>query len=463
MRRPHTSLPFPRQFIAVARFQRARVQLVRIKRVATFVLLFGLMMALTACQPSPKLHVLNYLIAQQMGAYEAPDPAAPRGSLAGLVTDESGQPLPGATVVVAERRGTPHTAVSDAHGRYLIAELPPGRYAPAAVAPGFNESVAADARGRPLFVQVNADEIADAPQLTLLPRTPVLLPDDLAAAVKLTQTNTYSATSSFPLSAAADVLSYQFERDGVVIDTLRVYLPADHNDDTPLPLLLFVYPGHVDGWEDVSVAFADQGYGLVAISPVEAWGVDIDQHALDARIALELARSGALTSQFGEGRIDEGPAVALGGSFSSAVLHRLLLDEGNAFGGWVTVGGIANAFTGTEAFHAGELELPPRYEYVIPALGQPNLHPLNFLRYSPVYTAGQLPPTSIIHTAADHISPIEQAYELAAALDREGVPVETFYYDDVSHYLQIGDDMTVEGEEMFERILDFIGRAARGE
>jgi len=425
---------------------------------ATLTLLFGLMMALTACQPSPKLHVLNYLIAQQMGAYEAPDPTAPRGSLAGLVTDESGQPLPGATVVVAERRGTPHTAVSDAHGRYLVTELPPGRYVPAAVAPGFSEGATIDDRGRSLLAQVNAGEIAAAPPLSLSPRTPVPLPDDLAAAVSLTQTGAYSATTSFPPDSAADVLSYKFERDGVIIDTLRVYLPADRDDATPLPLLLFDYPGHVDGWADVSVAFADQGYGLVAISPVVAWGVDIDQHALDARIALELARSGVLSP-----RIDSGLAVALGGSFTSAVLHRLLLDEEDAFSGWVTVGGIANAFTGAEAFYAGELELPPRYEYVIPALGQPNLYPLNLLRYSPVYTAGQLPPTSIIHTTADRISPIDQAYELAAALRRAGVPVETFYYDDVSHYLQIGDDLTVEGEEMFYRILDFIERVASSE
>ena len=46
-------------------------------------------------------------------------------------------------------------------------------------------------------------------------------------------------------------------------------------------------------WEAVSAAFAAQGYGLVAISPVEAWGVDIDQHARDAdqrQVSEELER-----------------------------------------------------------------------------------------------------------------------------------------------------------------------------
>jgi pimeloyl-ACP methyl ester carboxylesterase len=209
----------------------------------------------------------------------------------------------------------------------------------------------------------------------------------------------------------------------------------------------------VDNWEAVSVAFAAQGYVVVAISPSPAWDVDIEQHALDERIALHLARDGSLSPHIGDG-----PAMALGGSFTSAVLHRLLLDEGDQFNGWVTVGGIANAFSGAEAFYAGELELPPRYQFVIPALGQPNLFPLSFLRYSPVYTASQLPPTLIIHTGADHIIPIEQAHELEAALRASGVPVETFYYKDVSHYLQIGENMTPEGQEMFYLILDFIER-----
>ncbi len=421
--------------------------------VAICALLCALLLILVGCQPTPRTNVLNYLAARSLGAYDPPPPGAPTGSIQGQVLDESGAPLVGATVVVAERRGTPHTAVSDGTGHYRIDGIPPGHYVPAAVAPGYDETVAADDQGRPRIVAIEAGETASAPPLILKQRAPVPLPADLADQIALTQTGSYSATTSFPPGSAAQVLSYQYQREGETIDTLRVYLPLDADEGEKFPLLFFGYPGHVDGWEAVSVAFAAQGYVVIAISPSPAWDVDIEQHALDERIVLHLARDGSLSPH-----IDDGPAMALGGSFTSAVLHRLLLDEGDQFNGWVTVGGIANAFSGAEAFYAGELELPPRYQFVIPALGQPNLFPLSFLRYSPVYTASQLPPTLIIHTGADRIIPIEQAYELEEALQASGVPVETFYYKDVSHYLQIGENLTPEGEEMFYLILDFIER-----
>jgi acetyl esterase/lipase len=178
--------------------------------------------------------------------------------------------------------------------------------------------------------------------------------------------------------------------------------------------------------------------------------LNIDAHAQDARVALALAQQGYLDE-----RLRDRAAVALGGSFSSAILHRLLRDTAGSVVAWVTVGGIANAFSGTADFYAGQIQIPPEYTYLIPALGPPNLYPLAFLRYSPVYTAAQLPPTLLIHTDADRIIPISQAYELEAALQRAGVPVTVFYYQDVSHYLQIDDQMTDAGREMFYRVVDF--------
>ena len=105
--------------------------------------------------------------------------------------------------------------------------------------------------------------------------------------------------------------------------------------------------------------------------------------------------------------------------------------------------------------------MPDAYELVIPALGSPQLYPRDFLRYSPVYTAGELPPSLIIHTAADRIIPIEQAYELEEAARAAGVPVEVYYYEDISHYLQIDEQMSEAGKEMFYRVIDFIERHSR--
>jgi dipeptidyl aminopeptidase/acylaminoacyl peptidase len=266
-------------------------------------------------------------------------------------------------------------------------------------------------------------------------------------------TNSHIVTTVFPAGAAASVQAYTFTHAGATIDTLRVYLPLTMTAEARLPLLFMVYPTHTDGWEPISVALASQGYALVAVSPVAARGMEIGAHAQDARIAFALARNGDLSPH-----IDPAPAIVLGGSFSSAILHRFLRDERPNVAAWITVGGIANAFSGAADYYAGRIQLPPGYELAIPALGFADLFPLTFLSYSPVYTAGELPPTMVIHTAADLVTPIDQAYQLEAALNATGVPVETFYYEDVSHYLQIGEDMTDAGKEMFTRILDFIRR-----
>jgi acetyl esterase/lipase len=336
---------------------------------------------------------------------------------------------------------------------YSIAGVPPGQYVPAAVAPGFAEAALTGLFGLPKLVTIRSNAVTQAPALTLNPYRPKPLPDNLAEAIHLRQTAVYTATAAFPENAAADVVAYAFDFEGAVVDTLRLYLPKGHPGDAPLPLLFMVYPSPVDNWQDVSVAFASERYAVVAISPTAARGVDAEAHAQDARVALALARSGAFGPAVGDNR-----PMAMGGSFSSAILSRLLRSAGDELTGWVTVGGLANAFTAAHDFYMGRISIPPPFELLVPALGPPNLYPLPFLMFSPVYVAGELPPTMIIHTAADEILRIEQAYELAEAVAAAGVPLETYYYEDESHYLGIGADLTDAGREMFYRILDFLER-----
>lgn len=407
-----------------------------------------LLLCLSGCAPTPQGNVIGYLIAKRVGRFDTQPPTA-RGSVTGLVLT-NGQPLAGATVVLAERNGQPHPAQTDAQGRYQIADVPPGQYALAAIAPHFDESKLQDKLGWPLLVTIRPDQVTAAPPLTLQPHVTTPLPERLAATTGLTLTATALITAAFPVGSQAQVQAFHFAAGGVLVPTLRLYLPVSTDLDPALPLLFMVYPTVVDAWQSVSAAFAAQGFAVVAISPVAERALDIDAHAHDARIALALAQQGAL-----DPRLQGKAAVAVGGSFSSAVLHRFLRDTNEKVAAWVTVGGIANAFAGTADFYAGRIDIPPQYTYLIPALGPPNLYPLAFLRYSPVYTAAQLPPTLIIHTDADHIIPISQAYELEAALRKAGVPVTVFYYQDVSHYLQIDDQMTDAGREMFYRVADF--------
>ncbi|MFN8445051.1 MAG: carboxypeptidase regulatory-like domain-containing protein [Caldilineaceae bacterium] len=426
-----------------------------------FVVLFVTLLIVSGCAPSVRNNVIAYLITEQFGTTNLPASTAPPGSLEGFVELE-GKPLAGVTVVVAERTGKPYTARTDEQGHYQIVGIPPGQYVPGAVAPGIDEIEPLGSLGLPWLVTIRSQEVTQAPLLRMQRHVPTPLPAPLANSVQLSVTAQFTSATNFPAGSQADVTAFQFVYQGVAVDTLRLYLPrsqpAQLEADTQYPLLFMVYPSPVDLWVSVSTAYAAQGYTLVAISPMAAHALDVDAHAQDARVALALAESGALSPH-----VRPGKAIALGGSFSSAILNRLLRDsnDGNgqdAIGAWVTVGGIANAFTGAADFYAGRIQVPPDYRLLIPALGPANLYPLPFLRYSPVYVAGQLPPTLIIHTDADAIIPIEQAKELESQLRAAGVPTEVFYYQDVSHYLQIGDDMTEAGQEMFWRILEFIKR-----
>jgi acetyl esterase/lipase len=415
------------------------------------VTLTALLTALLAgCQPTSEGNVIGYLIAQQLGTLEAAISDGPTGALTGQVLHR-GEPVPDASVIVADRGGRPHSARTNPDGRYLIDGIPPGQYVPAAVAPGFEESEPVGLFGIRHLVTVQAGETSEAPTLELRRHEVEPLPSPFPDAIELTLTDTYTASAVFPAGALANVQAFQFARNGAVVDTLRVYLAQELPGDARLPMLFLVYPGPVDNWQPVSVAFASQGYAVVAISPSGAWGLDIDQHTLDARIALELALTDELSPNIEQNQ----PVVALGGSFSSAILHRLLRDDADRIAAWVTVGGVANAFTGAADFLANRIEMPPQYRYLIPAMGRPHLYPVPFLRYSPVYTADQLPPTMIIHTDADRIITIDHAYELEEAVRRAGVPTEVFYYSDVSHYLQIDENMTEESEEMFWRVVEF--------
>lgn len=415
--------------------------------------LFALLLLLAACQPAAESNVAGYLLAQQLGSLPGPAPDQPRGAVAGRVLGEGGQPLAGATVLVAERTGQPHTARSDPQGRYRIEDVPAGGYTVAAVAPGYSEGALHNLWGGPVTVQVRGGETANAPDLRLAPLVPFDPAAYDAAALQLQQTASYTATAPFPDGAAAQVRAFSFVRDGVLVDSLRLYLPLDAGPEDRFPLVLFVAPTAIDDWQQVSVAFASQGYALVGLSPVLARGVDASAQALDAAAALALAQAGALGPEIGDNR-----PVAMGGSYSSAILARLLRTAGDRLGGWVSVGGLANAFDGAAAFYAGELEMPPNYALLVPAFGLPNVYPLTLLRYSPVYVASELPPTLLIHTAADRVLPIEQAYALEAATRAAGVPVETYYYTDTSHYLGIGDNLTDAGREMFYKIIEFIER-----
>ena len=405
-----------------------------------------------ACAPSPEMNVVTYLLEERLGTAGPEPDERPTGSLTGFVHHQ-GEPIVGAAVVVAERWGEPHAAFTDAAGRYRIDGIPLGQYVPAAVAVDFQEAVPHDVFGLPQLVTIAPGETTQAPDIELTPYETAPLPTPLAESVSLTALGTYTATAPFPEGSAAQVQNFSFEIDGIVNDSLRVYLPIDAQPGAAYPMLFVVYPGPTENWEAISVALSAPGYAVVALAPAGVRGLDIDGHALDARIAFNLAREGAVGPN-----ISDAPAVVMGGSFSSPIVRRFLLDESGKVAGWITLGGISDGFRLARDFYGGDITVPEMHNLAIPSLGLPNLYPLPFLHYSTIYAAGELVPTFVIHTMADEVTRVEQAQELVAALQAAGIPVEVDYYDDVSHYLQIGEYMTEASKEMYYNVLDFVQR-----
>src|SRR3954471_15107947 len=67
------------------------------------------------------------------------------GGLAGVVTDTSQAPVPGATITATNKQtGTTRTAVSGADGTYRISDLDPGRYTVTVELQGFQKVQADD-------------------------------------------------------------------------------------------------------------------------------------------------------------------------------------------------------------------------------------------------------------------------------------------------------------------------------
>ncbi len=416
------------------------------------VLLWALSCSLILCVSclSPVTNLVQYGLADgERYLFPAAEPGT--GVLQGRVLYE-GQPVARATVLVAEPEGTPHVTLTDARGQYRLTGLPPGSYIPIAVADGLENQVLRNFLGLPQAVVVNHDltvEVADI-QMKSVHREP--LGPDIAIVHELARLETYTQTSPFPEGAQAQVQHWSFVRNEQVNDTLYVYLPvAAEPGAGSFPLLFAVYPGHSLQWEDISVSFASQGYAVVALSPLLAYGRDVLEHGEDARLALHLALQGAL-----DPRIDVSAPLAMSGSYGSAVLNRLIRIADRPFVAVVLLGGISNAFTGAAAFYAGHLDWPVHLGYILASLGTANAKPDSFMQFSPVYSAHTMPPAFLIHTLEDTMVPIEQSYEYAQALTAAQVPVQTYYFADESHYLQIGEETSDVTRDLFVRVLTYL-------
>lgn len=372
------------------------------------------------------------------------------GMLTGQVTYE-GHPVADAVVLVAQPAGTPHVTRTDAEGHYRLEDLPQGTYVPIAGAPGFEYGMPRSILGLPVPVAVQDHVTAVAPVIELEPEIQDVLGAVAPEAYGLAPVGRYIAETPFPQGAQAQVHRWTFERAEAVNDSLYLYLPLDLGPNDRIPLLLALYPSATRNWEDISVGFASQGFGVVAMSPIGARGRNVTEHALDARLILQFASQGLL-----DPRLDDSRLLAISGSYGAAILNKLIRISDREFAAVVTLGGISNAFTGAAAFYSGELEWPLVFRYALAMLGTANERPDSYMQYAPVYSAGEMPPILLVHTLKDEMVPLSQSLEYEAALRDAGVPVETIYFEDESHYLQLGARTSDTTRYLFASVLRFL-------
>ncbi|MCB0257219.1 MAG: carboxypeptidase regulatory-like domain-containing protein, partial [Anaerolineae bacterium] len=328
------------------------------------------------------------------------EPAA--GRLRGTVTDEAGDPLPGALVLVSTVRGETTTARTDEAGSYVLVNVPPGQIVPMAAGWGHDAVNGAPVRAGSGLEVAGVDFVLPA-------RSPrPVTPTDLRIGQPV------QATSNFPEPMVATRIPFTFTLDGVTVDVGQIYLPPDQarteiapSDSSPLPTLFIVYPSRPLNWDAASVGLTRDGFTVLAIGPDGDRGLDMEGHIRDLRAAMQLWVDGKLP-------IDP-PGdnwVLLSGSFGSLIVFPALEDLPSMPPRMVDIGGVSDAFLGVQALYSADLEIPPPYDSAVAALGRPDRDPAFFYQFSPALLAEHLPPTLVVHMLNDPVIPHNQALAL---------------------------------------------------
>lgn len=364
----------------------------------------------------------------------------PRGALAGVVRGPTGQPIAGATVLVAARDGTAWSAESDAQGRYHIADVAVGSYLPVASAPGWEDTAVRTLLG----IHVHAAQVTPL-DITLRPRRARALRP--AAEVRLGAA--VVAHSAGPIPATALRRELQF-RVGARHNQLTLVYTPDDGRDTPLPVLLAVYPGPADTWESVSLPLAQAGFVVVAVGP--AYALDLEQDVDDLLRLILLARAGQIP------RAEGGRIGALGGSYSGLHVLRLAVREPQALDAALLLGAPTDIFELRRQFEAGTFNPPFGLDRALIALGLPSQVPERYFRYSARYHARAIQtPLMLIHSDQDEIVPVDQSVLLAAELARLGTPHELRILRGMPHYLFAAESSPAL-DDLFATTLDFLRR-----
>ncbi len=132
--------------------------------------------------------------------------AGTTGKLAGVVTDVDGQPVPGAAVTV---NGTRLGASTDADGRYIVLQVPPGNHVVTAQLIGYNPTTVTDIRvSADLTSRIDfrlGQEAIEMEGITVIAERPPIEVDVTSSQTIVDATR----VSEVPVNQMLDVLNYQ--------------------------------------------------------------------------------------------------------------------------------------------------------------------------------------------------------------------------------------------------------------
>jgi hypothetical protein len=413
---------------------------------AAFLLLaFAWFSLSTNAKVSGLRNILMYKAVKQLGGPRV-HTTEPLGSLSGVLRTSGGQPLEGATVLVASPLGDSYTAQSGPDGRFTIPNVPRGRYVPVAAKRAYEDALpqtCLDGLCDKHSVSVRPGLESSGVDLTLKPAEP---PHIILDGSLIVNPTTLVETTA-PLVGKARRTHFSFERSGLRVNDCWLYEPPDGSG--PFPTLLLVLPGPVLGWEIVPVPFAAQGFSVLACYPLR--GLDIDADVSDLLTALEYLRQGRVPSH-----ADPKHVGLIAASFTSMHAYRLLglSDQVNVA---LMLGGLADGFAFRHDVELGTAHARPPFDQALLALGFPHNSPELYFRYSVIYHLEGLPPLCLLHGKDDELVPYNQGVMLDAELTRRGMPHEFYSYEGLSHYFSTSADSATT-QQMFQDSLSCLRR-----
>ncbi|MEM7032972.1 MAG: carboxypeptidase regulatory-like domain-containing protein [Chloroflexota bacterium] len=384
----------------------------------------------------PRRNFVEYEMLTRLWPYIGEPQIGDTGGISGVVFDYLGRPINGGWVVFSRWDGTTYAAQTDAKGRYAIADIPAGEYAPIVGAAGFAPKIMG---GRGVVIEAGQNRGSDV-VLAAAPQRRIATGSDFALDERA------SIACETPINASANRQNVTFTREGEPNQQTLLYTPIDATPEDLYPLLITVYPGPADTWECASVPLAAAGYNVIAVGP--AYNLELESDVDDLERILDFVAAGYFPN------VSDDAVSLLGGSYSGLHVQILLRRGRQDIQSAVLLGAPTDIYAMRRYLEEGIFIPPFGLDQVLVALGLPDRQPLRYWEGSSIYhVQPDFPPHLIIHSRDDAVVPISQSELLTEQLVQAQVTHQTHYFDEASHYLLSAGG---ESREIYDLAVNFL-------